>query len=70
MGIIQIAIGLALAATVVVLFLGLFSMARGGKFNARYGNTLMRLRVIIQGVALAIIAGAMLLLAYGHFGNS
>jgi hypothetical protein len=69
MGIIQIAVGLALAGTVLVLLLGLFSLARGGAFNARYGNLLMRLRVIVQGVAVVTMAGAMVLMTYGHFGN-
>ena len=69
MNVLQIAIGLALAATALVLFLGLFSMARGGSFNAKYGNLLMRLRVIVQGVAAALIALAMVLMAYGFLDN-
>ncbi len=69
MDVLQIAIGVALAATVLVLFLGLFSMARGGAFNAKYGNLLMRLRVIVQGVAAALIALAMVLMAYGFLNN-
>ncbi len=69
MEVLQIAIGVALAATVLVLFLGLFSMARGGAFNAKYGNLLMRLRVIVQGVAAALIALAMVLMAYGFLNN-
>ena len=43
-----------------VLFLGLFSMARGGEFNKKYGNRLMRLRVVMQGAALVLLALAML----------
>lgn len=69
MNVLQIAIGVALAATMLVLFLGLFSMARGGAFNAKYGNLLMRLRVIVQGVAAALIALAMVLMAYGFLNN-
>ena len=53
----------------LVLFLGLFSMARGGSFNAKYGNLLMRLRVIVQGIAAALIALAMVLMAYGFLDN-
>ena len=45
----------ALAAVLVVLLTGVVAMARGGEFNKRYGNTLMRLRVILQGVAVALI---------------
>jgi hypothetical protein len=50
----------ALVATLGVLFLGLFSMARGGEFNKKYGNRLMRLRVVMQGAALVLLALAML----------
>ena len=50
----------ALVATLGVLFLGLFSMARGGEFNKKHGNRLMRLRVVLQGVALVLLALAML----------
>lgn len=53
-------IGIALLVTLGVLFTGLFSMARGGSFNARYGNSLMRARVVAQAVALVLLAIAML----------
>jgi hypothetical protein len=46
----------ALGLTVLVLFTGLFSMARGGEFNRKYGNRLMRLRVLFQAIAIAILA--------------
>ncbi len=49
-------IGLALAAVLAALTLGIFSMTRGGEFNARYGNKLMRARVVTQFVALALLA--------------
>ena len=52
----KILVGIALVATVVVLFTGVVSMARGGSFNARWGNKLMRLRVIVQGTAVALLA--------------
>jgi hypothetical protein len=44
-------------------------MMKGGAFNARFGNRLMRLRVAIQGVAVVLVAMALLLLAYEHFGK-
>lgn len=53
-------IGIALLVTLGVLFTGLFSMARGGSFNTRYGNSLMRARVVAQAVALVLLAIAML----------
>jgi hypothetical protein len=46
----------AMGATVLVLFLGLFSMIRGGEFNRKYSNKLMRLRVLFQAIAIAIFA--------------
>lgn len=49
-------IGVAVAAVLASLAGGLVSMARGGAFNARWGNTLMRARVIAQATALVLIA--------------
>ena len=68
-GVLNIIIALLLAATVLVLALGLFSMLKGGAFNARYGNRLMRLRVVVQGLAVGLMAVAMLMLAFRHFGT-
>ena len=44
----------AMAATVGALFLGLYSMARGGEFDKRNANRFMRLRVICQGAAILL----------------
>ncbi len=46
----------ALVATLGMLLLGIFSMARGGEFNRRHGNRIMRFRVIMQGAALVLLA--------------
>ena len=54
-------LALALAMTLGVLFAGLITMARGGDYNRRHGNRLMRWRVIAQGSALVIFALAMML---------
>lgn len=51
---------IAMGITVCVLFTGLFAMARGGEFNRRHANRLMRMRVIAQGVALLLFAIAMM----------
>ncbi len=51
---------IALLITLGVLATGMIAMARGGEFNAKYGNKLMRARVIAQGVALALFAIAVL----------
>ncbi len=50
----------AMLAVVVTLFIGLIGMARGGSFNARYGNLLMRWRVALQGIAVLILVIALL----------
>jgi hypothetical protein len=52
-------IPLALLLTVAVLFMGLFSMARGGATDAKWSNRLMRLRVLMQLVAILLIAAAL-----------
>ena len=51
---------IALFMTLGVLFAGIFSMARGGDFNKKHGNRLMRLRVIFQGIAILLFALAFL----------
>lgn len=45
----------ALALVLGVLVVGILGMAKGGEFNKKYGNKLMRLRVVFQFVALALI---------------
>ncbi|MFN0043331.1 MAG: twin transmembrane helix small protein [Alphaproteobacteria bacterium] len=44
----------ALGLVLLVLLAGLLVMARGGRFNVRHGNTLMRLRVAAQAVAVLV----------------
>jgi Hypoxia induced protein conserved region len=48
----------AVAAVVVVLLVGVASMAFGGTFNQKYGNKLMRLRIGLQILAIVAIAAA------------
>jgi len=50
----------AMLAVLGTLAIGLFAMARGGEFNAKYGNKLMRWRVWLQGLAIALFAVALL----------
>lgn len=45
----------AILAVVVVLMLGIGGFARGGAFNAKYGNKMMRLRILFQAIAVALI---------------
>ncbi len=50
----------AMFLTLAVLATGIVSMIKGGEFNAKYGNKLMRARVMMQGVAIALFALAIL----------
>ena len=52
----KVLVGIALVATVGALVAGVVAMARGGSFNARWGNKLMRLRIVAQGAAVALLA--------------
>lgn len=47
-------LAVTLVAIVAVLLTGIIGMGRGGDFNAKYGNKLMRARVILQGVAIVL----------------
>jgi len=49
------AVIIACLAVLAVLMAGLYSMWRGGDFNRKWSNKLMRLRVMLQAVAIAII---------------
>ena len=51
----------AMVAAVGALLLGVFSMAKGGEFNKKYGNTLMRARVVLQGLAIVLFIVFMLM---------
>jgi hypothetical protein len=44
--------GLLMLATLATLMVGVISMGKGSDFNKRNANKLMRLRVILQGLAL------------------
>lgn len=46
---------IALAATFIVLGVGLLSMLRGGEFNRKYGNLLMRARVGTQVTTVVLL---------------
>ncbi len=47
-------LAVVMAGVLAVLFFGLFSMARGGEFNRRYGNKIMRARVGLQLLAVVV----------------
>ena len=48
----------ALGAVSIVLALGIFALLRGGEFGRSYSNKLMRLRVLTQAVAIAVLVAA------------
>jgi hypothetical protein len=49
----------ALIAVTAVLAVGIYSLFRGGDFGRSYSNKLMRLRVVMQAVAIAVLMGAL-----------
>jgi hypothetical protein len=51
-------IPVALAAVTLVLGLGIYALFRGGDFGRSYSNKLMRLRVVMQAVAIAVLVAA------------
>ncbi len=51
-------IPVALTAVAVVLAFGIYALFRGGDFGRSYSNKLMRLRVVMQAVAIAVLMGA------------
>ena len=51
----SILIVILMFGTLVALMVGLIAMARGGSFNAKNSNKLMRLRVGIQFFAITLL---------------
>jgi len=54
----DILIPLSLAAVVVVLGFGIYALFRGGEYGRSNSNKLMRLRVVMQAVAIAVLMAA------------
>ncbi|WP_411817052.1 twin transmembrane helix small protein [Hyphococcus sp. DH-69] len=48
-------IPIALAATAIILGVGIFSLAKGGTFSKQHSNKLMRMRVAAQAIAIALM---------------
>ena len=44
-----------LFAVLVILVIGIISMLKGGSFNKKWGNKLMRARVGLQALAIILI---------------
>ena len=52
-------IPISLLAVLVVLGTGIYAMFKGGDFNTKYSNKLMRLRITLQFIAIVIIMSAL-----------
>jgi len=55
LNIINFLIPISLAAVTLVLFMGLYALFRGGDFGRSNSNKLMRLRVLMQAIAVALL---------------
>ncbi|NRB16167.1 twin transmembrane helix small protein [Parasedimentitalea psychrophila] len=53
----------AMAAVVVALVIGIAGYGKGGEFNKKHGNKMMRLRLLFQFIAVLLI------LAYVYLRN-
>lgn len=54
----DVLIPLSLAAVTITLFVGLYALFRGGDFGRSNSNKLMRLRVVLQFIAVVILVAA------------
>ncbi len=54
----DILVPLSLAAVLVTLGFGLYALFRGGEFGRSYSNKLMRLRVLLQFIAILVLMAA------------
>ncbi len=52
-------IPVAFLAVVAVLSVGLYGMFKGGEFNKKYSNKMMRMRITLQFIALVVIMSAL-----------
>lgn len=57
----SVLIPIAVLATFAILVVGVVSMLRGGSFNAKYSNKLMRMRVLAQLIAVLLLGAFFLL---------
>ena len=54
----NIALPVLLLAVVITLFFGLYALFRGGDFGRSHSNKLMRLRVLLQFIAVLVLVAA------------
>ncbi|PHQ97363.1 MAG: hypothetical protein COB40_04865 [Marinosulfonomonas sp.] len=50
-----ILVALSVLLVLVILVIGVLTFAKGGEFNRKHGNRLMRYRIIAQAVAIVLI---------------
>ncbi|MCG6110558.1 MAG: twin transmembrane helix small protein [Paracoccus sp.] len=48
---------LAIGVVIAILMTGIGGFAKGGEFNAKHGNRMMRWRLYAQAVAIVILMG-------------
>lgn len=48
-------VAVAVLVVLVILMIGIGAFARGGEFNRKHSNRLMRYRIVAQAVAVALI---------------
>ena len=58
MDLFDILIPAALGAVLIVLGFGIYALFRGGEYGRSNSNKLMRLRVVMQAVAIAVLVAA------------
>ncbi|HSV03673.1 MAG TPA: twin transmembrane helix small protein [Phenylobacterium sp.] len=51
-------IPVSLGAVAIVLAFGIYTLFRGGDLGRSYSNKLMRLRVLMQAIAIAVLLAA------------
>ena len=51
----EVLVVIALVGTLAVLLAGVVAMARGGDFDRKWGNRLMRARVAMQALAVGLM---------------
>lgn len=54
----DVLIPVCLAAVFITLCVGVYALFRGGSFGRSYSNKLMRLRVLLQFVAVMVLVAA------------
>tara|TARA_Y100000813_G_C24082316_1_gene314016 strand:+ start:630 stop:836 length:207 start_codon:yes stop_codon:yes gene_type:complete len=57
---------IAMATVAIILMIGIGGFGRGGEFNRKYANKLMRLRILAQFVAVILILFFVLIVRVGE----